>query len=112
MSEYIGPVSVEFSEAYDPSKKEIWACRGRVKFAAITAVGKIGKADPPILKKLRDYLQEPAEDNGIKAAAAKTLGLLCDRESLPVLEKLAQNDSEWCMQNEAIKAVRIICKSK
>lgn len=104
MAEHIGPIEVVFDAEYSYDLKEAWACRGRVKLAVAYAVYKIGSATSNIIAKLCEYLDKSGEDYCVKAAAAKALGVVGNRDIIPYLERATVYD-EWCTQTEAKKAI-------
>lgn len=81
-----------------------WVRRGRLKQAAITALGQLGDPARPALPILQRYAADPKEDYAVRAAANKALGLLADRSSLPALQR-AIHDEEFCTRTEAQKAL-------
>ena len=111
MAEQLVPIEPIFDQEYDEKIKEDWACRGRIRQACMAAIGKIGKVNPQLLEEMYRCLEDPDDDYAVKAAAAKTLGDVGSKESLPYLEKALGLD-EWCLQTEARKAIRRLEKNE
>lgn len=87
--------------------RDAWHRRGRIKQAAIIAIGSIGTADPRALDLLHEYAVNQKEDYMVRAAACQTLGKLANPTSIPFLEK-AVTDGETCTMMEAERALRQI----
>lgn len=85
--------------------RDAWHRRGRIKQAAIIALGSIGIADPKALDLLHEYAINQKEDYMVRAAACQTLGILASPASKLYLEK-AVNDNETCTMMEAVRALR------
>ena len=84
--------------------RDAWHRRGRIKQAAIIALGSIGIADSQALELLHDYAINQKEDYMVRAASCQTLGILASPTSKPYLEK-AINDTETCTMMEAVRAL-------
>ena len=70
----------------------------RVRYAAVSCLGAVGKQDPQVsLTLLRDRLAHDPEID-VKAAAADAIGGLGLREAYPELEALYHQTSEWLLQ--------------
>ncbi len=87
--------------------RDAWHRRGRIKQAAIIALGSIGIADSRVLELLHDYAVNQREDYMVRAASCKTLGKLASPTSRPYLEKAA-NDNETCTMMEAVRSLGMI----
>ncbi len=87
--------------------RDAWHRRGRIKQAAIIAIGSIGVADPHALDLLHEYAVNQKEDYMVRAAACQSLGKLASPTSKPFLEK-AVTDGETCTMMEAVRALRQI----
>ena len=115
MAEQIRAVRVEFDREATEEEMEAWKCRGRVRQAALFALGDLGPAASGDLlaeaqRRILGFLDET--DAAVRMAAARALGRLGDPDSLRVLERL-QDDPEWCTRTEARKAlVRIRSASR
>ena len=105
------PFSVIFPEGTTEETKEAWRRRGRLIQAILLALGNIGTASPAVLEMLHFYAADQKCDYSVRAAACKAIGQLASPESLPVLEKAA-NDEEWCTKCEAKKALKKIREKK
>lgn len=95
-----------FPEATSPATRAAWERRGRLKQAACFALAEIGVADPQALEILHRYATDAREDYTARAAAARTLGRWHHPSSRSALAA-ATNDSEWCTQTEAAKALAL-----
>lgn len=89
--------------------REAWERRGRLKQAVCFALPAIAAAGPGALEFLHRYATDQKEDYTVRASAARALGLLRHPSSCVALAN-ATNDSEWCTQTEARKALEI-CKT-
>lgn len=107
MAEQLVPIKEIFDQDYSEELKEDWRCRGRVKQACLFAVKEMGRVSDELLAYMHRLLQKPGEDYAVCAAAARALGYVGHKGSIPYLEKALQID-EWCVQTEAKKAIRRI----
>lgn len=105
MAEQLVPIKEIFDQDYPEELKEDWRCRDRVKQACLFAVRDIGKVSGELLAYLHTTLQRQGEDYAVCAAAARALGYVGHKGSIPYLEKALGID-EWCVQTEAKKAIR------
>jgi HEAT repeat protein len=101
------PFSVIFPEGTTEETKEAWSRRGRLIQAICLAFGNIGTSSPAVLEVLHRYASDQKCDYAVRAAACKALGQISSPESLPILEKAAE-DEEWCTRCEAKKAIKKI----
>ncbi len=90
--------------------RDAWHRRGRIKQAAIIAIGNIGICNQNALDILHEYVLNQKEDYMVRAASAQTLGKLASPTSKPFLEK-AINDTETCTMMEAVRALEIVKSS-
>ena len=105
MAEMLVPIEVVFDKDHPEALLEDWRCRGRVRQACLFALYEIGKVNDDLLQLLYKYILDDEEDNTVKAAAARVLGIAGSSESIPILEKALVID-EWCLQTEVKKAIR------
>lgn len=101
------PFSVKFPEGTTEETKEAWRRRGRLLQAIFLSLGSIGVSSSAVLEVLHRYATDQNLDYGVRAAACKALGQIASKESLPFLEKAA-DDEEWCTKTEASKALKTI----
>ena len=87
--------------------RDAWQRRGRIKQAAIIAIGSIGIVSQLALELLHNYAVNQKEDYMVRAAACQTLGKLASPTSKPYLEK-AVNDNETCTMMEAVRALSLV----
>ncbi len=95
---------LEFDGQVTDEEKAAWQRRGRVKQAAILALGELGIRRPEVLSRLHRDLLDMKQDYMVRAACAKALGELGDRGSLSFLQQACEDD-EFCTRTEACKAV-------
>jgi len=76
--------------------------RSLIRQGAALSLG--GRHTPAAVDTLLQFASDPAE--GVRAAAAQSLGLSADPRAIPVLIRLAETDSSQAVRTEAIRALR------
>ena len=102
-------IELHLPEGTSDELADAWRRRGRLKQAACVSLGAIGVAAPRVREPLERYVADEAEDYMVRAAAARALGVLGSKESIPALER-ATHYHEFCTRTEAVKALERIMK--